>query len=198
MESGGKLELVLLSICLQIFTCDCSYVTYQHRNLNSWEILIGANENEFLYDFCRYDASENIERCKNKPRATVDMRSTCNCTVNYTANAEKGLAYFTVNCNNETLDGLMGGCPQKLSISYEHGDVRHPDKSVESPTTCQMQDKSSRSSLIWILLFWILLLLVINVVFGVFLFKLRNLVSTLKRENKDMSNKMKQTENFNL
>ncbi|CAB3376940.1 Hypothetical predicted protein [Cloeon dipterum] len=191
MESGGKLGLALLSICLQIFTCSCSYITYQHRNLNSWEILIGANEKEFQYDFCRYDASENIERCKNKPRATVDISAKCNCSVNDTVNTEQGFAYFTVNCNNGTLDGLTGACPQKLTISYEHGDV-HRDSSTETLTATKTRDESC-SSVIWIWLFS--LSLVINVVL---LFTLRNLVSTLKRENKDLSNKIKQTDNFNI
>ncbi|XP_065334705.1 uncharacterized protein LOC135935978 isoform X2 [Cloeon dipterum] len=162
MESGGKLLLVLLAICLQILTCCCSSLDFQHRNFSSWEILIGANENEFLYDFCRYDASENIERCKNKPRATVDMKSACNCSVNYTANAEKSFAYFNVNCNNQTVDGMMGGCPQKLTITYEHGDVRHPVTSAETPTAAKTQDESC-SSVMWIIVF-LSLSLVINVV----------------------------------
>ncbi|XP_065334645.1 uncharacterized protein LOC135935942 [Cloeon dipterum] len=168
MESGGKLLLVLLSICLQIFTCSCVSIDFQHRNINSWELLLGANEKEFQYDFCRYDASENLEWCKNKPRKPVDMREKCNCSVNRTENAEEDSVYFTVNCNNETLDGFIGACPQKLTIIYEHGDVRHPDASAEiRPTATNMEDKSS-CSVIWTLLFF--LSLVINVVFGVALF----------------------------
>ncbi|XP_065335008.1 uncharacterized protein LOC135936197 [Cloeon dipterum] len=163
METGGKLQLVLLSICLQIFTCSCSSLTFQNRGLNSWELLIGANaENEFLYDFCRYDASENIERCKNNPRATVDIRSTCNCTLNHTENAKEGSAHFAVNCNNQTVDDLIGGCPPKLTIIYEQGDVRHAITNVETCSGC----------VIWIVLF--VLSLVISVVFGVLLFMLRN------------------------
>ncbi|CAB3376939.1 Hypothetical predicted protein [Cloeon dipterum] len=171
MESGGKLGLALLSICLQIFTCSCSYITYQHRNLNSWEILIGANG--------------------KKKNFSTTSAAKCNCSVNDTVNTEQGFAYFTVNCNNGTLDGLTGACPQKLTISYEHGDV-HRDSSTETLTATKTRDESC-SSVIWIWLFS--LSLVINVVL---LFTLRNLVSTLKRENKDLSNKIKQTDNFNI
>ncbi|XP_065336927.1 uncharacterized protein LOC135937671 isoform X2 [Cloeon dipterum] len=187
MESGGKLQFVLLAICLQIFKCSCSSLTFEHRNLNTWEILIGANENEFLYDFCRYDASENIERCKNKASATVDMKSTCNCTVNDTAIEEEDSVYFTVNCNNETLDGLIGACPQKLTIIYEHGDVRHLDTSVlETPTATQMQDESSSFLVLILLLSLLILSLVTNVAFGVVLYMLKKQVSTLKMEKKQM------------
>ncbi|XP_065334896.1 uncharacterized protein LOC135936125 [Cloeon dipterum] len=161
-----SLTLLLLLICLQIFTCSCSSLDFQQRGLNSWEILIGANENEFLYDFCRYDATENIERCKNKPQATVAMKSTCNCSVNYAANVEEGFAFFTVNCNNQTVDGLIGGCPQKLTITYEHGDA-----------SAEVQDESN----IWMLFF--LLSLVINVILlAVTLFMIRSQVSSLFRE----------------
>ncbi|CAB3376932.1 Hypothetical predicted protein [Cloeon dipterum] len=154
MQTGVKLQLVLLSICLQIFTCSCSSITFQERNVNNWELLIAANaRNEFQYDFCRYDASENIERCKNKPRAAVDISAKCNCSVNYTANAEKGFAYFTLNCNNETVDSMIGACPQKLSITYEHGDVRHPVSSAKTPTAVAKTQDESSSSVIWIVLF---------------------------------------------
>ncbi|XP_065336175.1 uncharacterized protein LOC135937039 isoform X3 [Cloeon dipterum] len=169
MESGGKLELVLLSICLQIFTCDCSYVTYQHRNLNSWEILIGANEKEFVYDFCRYDASNNKERCHNHGEDTLDIRKKCNCTLNNTANGEDGFAYFTVNCNNETLDDLVGACPQKLTITYEQDYMHQPVLNAEEA------DETS----IWKLLFFLSLL--INVVCGVSLFMRRNYESIAVR-----------------
>ncbi|CAB3376946.1 Hypothetical predicted protein [Cloeon dipterum] len=191
MQSGGKFQLVLISICLQIFTCSSSSLTFQHRNFSSWEILIGANEKEFQYDFCRYDASENIERCKNKARATVDIGNKCNCSVNHTENAKADSVYFTMNCNNQTLDGLMGGCPQKLTITYEHGDVFHPDPdaSAETPHTCDMHDKIL---IIFVLLFS--LSLVVNVVLGISLFMHRKKEPPLDWENREKLNEHKQTD----
>ncbi|XP_065334644.1 uncharacterized protein LOC135935941 [Cloeon dipterum] len=184
MQSAGKLQLVLLAICLQILTCCCSSLDFQHRNLSSWEILIGANENEFQYDFCRYDASENFERCKNKPKATVDIGNKCNCSVNHTANAKEDSVYFTVNCNNQTLDGMKGGCPQKLTITYEQGDVFHPDASAEIPHSCDMHDKIL---IIFVLLFS--LSLVVNVVLGISLFMLRKKEPPLDKDNREKLNK---------
>ncbi|CAB3376941.1 Hypothetical predicted protein [Cloeon dipterum] len=165
MESVGKLLLVLLSICLQIFTCSCSSLDFQHKNHSYWEIRIGANEKEFVYDFCQYDASNKKERCHNLPVETIDIRRKCNCTLNHTANAEKDSVYFTVNCINFTHDDLVGACPQKLTITYEQ------DKFVnlhEPVSIAEVQDGIS----IWKLLFF--LSLVINVVCGVSLFMRRN------------------------
>ncbi|XP_065334967.1 uncharacterized protein LOC135936174 [Cloeon dipterum] len=120
MESGEKLQLLVLLACLQILTCSCSSITFQD-NINNWEILIGANAKEFQYDFCHFDASQYSERCKNKPSLlATDMTAKCNCSVNYIAKADS--AYFTVSCNNTKLDAMTVGCPQKLTITYEQGD----------------------------------------------------------------------------
>ncbi|CAB3376942.1 Hypothetical predicted protein [Cloeon dipterum] len=171
MGSGGKLLLVLLSTCLHIFTCSCVSIIFQNNTINNWELLLGATEKEFKYDFCRKDASNNKERCHNLPFETIDIRGTCNCTLKNTANAEGDVAYFALKCNNGTLDDLMGACPQKLTVIYEHGNLFRSGASAETPTADQMEEKSSRSSPYWNLLFF--LSLVINVVLGVALFVLK-------------------------
>ncbi|CAB3374645.1 Hypothetical predicted protein [Cloeon dipterum] len=170
METGGKLQLViLLSISLQIITpCSCTSIAFQQEEINNWELLIGGNEEEFLYDFCRYNASKKLKRCHNDPENTADIRKICSCTVIYTANEEEDSVYFSVNCNNETLDGMKGGCPQKLTIVYERG----------NPVT----NAESSSSLIWIWLFSLSLL--INMVFGVALFMLRHHLSIIVQGGK--------------
>ncbi|XP_065336463.1 uncharacterized protein LOC135937269 [Cloeon dipterum] len=196
MESAGKLQLVLLSICLQIFSSSCVSITFQNNTINSWDLLLGANEKELEYDFCRRDASNNKERCHNHPDEPIDIKRICNCTLNHTVNAEGDMVYFALNCNNATIDDLYGACPQKLTVTYEHGDVRHPDASAEIPPTADqiMADKSC-SSLFWILLFS--LSLVINVVFGVVIFMLKNQMSSLQFSQQLLSRNLKQTDNYN-
>ncbi|XP_065334702.1 uncharacterized protein LOC135935977 [Cloeon dipterum] len=162
MESAGKLLLVLLAICLQIFLSSCVSIDFQHKKHSYWEIRIGANAKEFVYDFCRYDASNNKERCHNLPDEPIDIKRKCNCTLNHTENAKKDMVYFAVNCYNETFDDLVGACPQKLAISYEQ-DYMHQPVSI----SVEVQDEIS----IWMLLFF--LSLVINVVCGVSLFRRR-------------------------
>ncbi|XP_065344909.1 ankyrin-3-like [Cloeon dipterum] len=119
----GKTKFTfILLILATIPYSDGASIEFQDTSVNHWKFMIGANDNEFLYDFCQYNASSTGVRCKNFPKvASIEMDEKCRCSIQRTTDIEKagGFFRFSVSCENTS-----SSCPKKLSLIYEQGSTK--------------------------------------------------------------------------